>query len=170
MQNVKVINIMRTMKASPGINLDIVYAREGGKLHRGRPEMLVLPLSNGKNVQLFRGGTIQILGCISDDIAERMRAEVVLILQQCEKMTSVTSLRVRNIVVSTQLMKRPSLPLTSNNNVFYETELFPAALIRKWAPAHVAVFHNGKVIVTGIKTLDAFYDIMHALLDFLPQK
>ena len=67
-------------------------------------------------------------------------------------------------------MKRPCLPLKSNNNVFYETELFPAALIRKWTPAHVAVFHNGKVIVTGIKTLDSFYDIMYALLQFLPQK
>ena len=67
-------------------------------------------------------------------------------------------------------MNRPCLPSKSNNNVFYETELFPAALIQKWSPAHVAVFHNGKVIVTGIKTLDAFYDIMYALLQFLPQK
>ena len=71
--------------------------------------------------------------------------------------------------MSAQLTKRPSLPLWSSDTVFYETELFPAALIRKWHPAHVAVFHNGKVIVTGLKTLSAFYNVMKSLLDFLPQ-
>ena len=32
-----------------------------GKLRRGRPEVLLLRMSNGRNVQLFRRGTIQIL-------------------------------------------------------------------------------------------------------------
>ena len=163
---VKIINMMRTMKVDSSIDLEALHARNGGRLHRGRPEMLVLPLSNRRNVQFFRGGTVQILGNIPDDMAEWMRREVLLLLPE---KASVTPLQTRNIVVSAQLTKRPSLPLWSSDTVFYETELFPAALIRMWHPAHVAVFHNGKVIVTGLKTLSAFYNVMKSLLDFLPQ-
>ena len=32
----------------------------------------------------------------------------------------------------------------------YEPELFPAALIAKWAPNHVTLFPNGKGMITGI--------------------
>ena len=59
------------------------------------------------------------------------------------------------MVVSLSL--RQDMPLhniqSSDATVFYEAELFPAALIRKWAPAHVAVFHNGRVIITGVKNI-----------------
>ena len=30
-------------------------------------------------------------------------------------------------------------------------EIFPAALISKWLPAHVTLFANGKGMITGIK-------------------
>ena len=56
--------------------------------------------------------------------------------------------------MSARLKKRPSLSKIqcSNARVFYEIELFPAALISNYGPAHVALFHNGHVIVTGIKS------------------
>lgn len=52
---------------------------------------------------------------------------------------------------------------SSDKNVFYETELFPALLMRNWAPVHVHVFHNGKVLLTGVKTLSHAHHILHEL-------
>ena len=55
--------------------------------------------------------------------------------------------------MSARLKKRPCLSKIrySNARVFFEVELFPAVLISEWNPAHVALFHNGHVIVTGIR-------------------
>ena len=57
--------------------------------------------------------------------------------------------------------------MQSNANLMYEIEPFPAALISKWHPAHVAVFHNGKVIITGVKTVDSCKEIISLLLSYL---
>ena len=51
----------------------------------------------------------------------------------------------------------------------YEVEIFPAALIRKWHPAHVAVFHNGKMIVTGVKSVQMLESICENVSVFLSQ-
>lgn len=40
----------------------------------------------------------------------------------------------------------------SNRNFSYEAELFPAALISYWRPAHVTLFSNGRGMVTGIRS------------------
>lgn len=55
----------------------------------------------------------------------------------------------------------------TNSDIFYEAELFPALLLRKWAPAHVHVFHNGKVLITGAKTLCHAHRVVHELIHFL---
>ena len=55
----------------------------------------------------------------------------------------------------------------SDANLLQEIELFPAALNRKWYPMHFGHFHNGKVIVTGLKSVKQFYDVMSALISFL---
>lgn len=51
----------------------------------------------------------------------------------------------------------------SNEDLSYEVELFPAALIRKWHPIHVALFHNGKMIVTGVRSLSTLNDIVNSI-------
>ena len=56
---------------------------------------------------------------------------------------------------------------TSDINLFHETELFPAALIRKWHPVHIALFHNGKVVLTGLKSVEHFYEAISTLTSFL---
>jgi len=143
MENVRVINMMRSMHATDNLNLESLHHKLGGKLYRGRPEMLLLRMSNGRNVQLFRRGTVQILGHLTQHEAESMRSELLHRLQ----------------IITTN----------SNANLFYEIELFPAALIRKWYPAHIAVFHNGKVILTGVKTVDACKEIFSHLLSYLQE-
>ena len=159
-KDVKMINMMRTMRLKRKLNLEDLHATHGGKLYPGRPEMLLLPMSNGRRVQLFRGGTIQILGAIPQNDAEKMRREILQRL--CLSME--TPLVISNMVVTAQL---PNLNLqvihSSNSDIFFEAELFPAALIRKWEPAHVALFHNGKLVITGIKSLEQCQDILHAI-------
>ena len=73
------------------------------------------------------------------------------------------------MVVSVQLQQKLCLRkiVMSDANLFHEIELFPAALIRKWYPMHIAAFHNGKVIVTGLKSVKQFYDVMSVLITFL---
>lgn len=167
MENVRVINIMRSMCAHDGLDLEGLHRRLGGKLYRGRPEMLLLRMSNNRNVQLFRRGTIQILGPLRQDEAENMRRE----LLQCLQTTAVTPLVISNMVISAQLKKAPCLQMITESNAsyVYEIELFPAALIRKWSPAHVAVFHNGKIILTGVKTVEACKEIFSLLPSYLRQ-
>ena len=49
----------------------------------------------------------------------------------------------------------------------YEPELFPAALISHWLPVHVAIFHNGKVIITGLKSEKQIEPILQSLIDYV---
>lgn len=145
---------MRMMKVDMSRSLEEYHRQFGGKLHRGRPEMLLLRMSNGRNIQLFRKGTIQILGPLSQSEAENMINELLLRLQ----LVPLTELTISNMVISAQLKTKKEMCLKkiacSDAELFYEIEIFPAALISKWAPAHVAMFHNGKVIITGVKSMD----------------
>lgn len=165
MENVRVINVMRLMYVPEGLDLEDLHRRLGGKLYRGRPEMLLLRLNNNRNVQLFRRGTIQILGPLRQTEAEDMRREILQYLQT----TVASPLVISNMVISARLKTPPCLQMISESNAnhAYEIELFPAALIRKWSPAHVAVFHNGKVILTGVKTVDACKEIFSLLPSYL---
>ena len=167
MENVRITNVMRVMRVDTVLDLEQLHQQFGGKLFRGRPEMLLLRMSNGRNVQLFRRGTIQILGRLQQREAEKMRREVL----QCLQLRTAPPLVITNIVISAQLTKKKLVLRNMNDvNVFYETELFPAALIDKWYPAHVAVFHNGKVILTGVKTVKKCHEIFTSLIDFLHNK
>ena len=78
---------------------------------------------------------------------------------------------ISNMVVTTRLS---SLNLqmieSSSKDIFYEAELFPAALIRKWEPAHIALFHNGKIVITGVKSIPHCHSIIKAILDYFVQK
>ena len=164
MEDVRVVNKMCTMKCRDTINLRRLHQLLGGTLHTGRPEMLVFPTSVGRNMQVFRNGTVQILGGVADDIADAM----------CREFERSTHLKlpprtISNLVMSARLKKKPCLSTIrySNARVFYEIELFPAALITRWKPAHVALFHNGHVIVTGIKTPCEGYRVLRRLIHML---
>ena len=164
MENVRVVNKMRTMKCCDTMNLKRLHQLLGGTLHTGRPEMLVFPTSVGRNMQVFRNGTIQILGGVPDDVANTM----------CREFEHRTELKlppmtISNLVLSARLKKKPCLSKIRhcNAHVFYEVELFPAALITYWKPAHVALFHNGHVVVTGIKTLREGYRVLKRLMKML---
>ena len=81
----------------------------------------------------------------------------------------VSQLTILNMVVRLYLKKQICLQKIQEGDfqLFYEIDLFPAALIRKWHPAHVAVFHNGQVIITGVKTMEQVNNIVQDLTSFL---
>lgn len=76
------------------------------------------------------------------------------------------------MVVSVQLKTIVNLQRLNftSFSVFYEAEIFPAALIKKWSPIHIAVFRNGHCILTGVKNFVQVEDVMNDLLIFLRNK
>ena len=173
METPRIINLMRNMNVDRRIDLEEVHQThpKSTRLYRGRPEMIVMTMSNDRNMQLFRGGKIQILGCIPNAVAESMRNELIARLKRVNsmEMCQVTEMTISNMVVSAQLQKKLCLRkiVKSDADLFHEIELFPAALIRKWHPVHIAAFHNGKVILTGLKSEKEFYVIASLLTKFL---
>jgi TATA-box binding protein (TBP) (component of TFIID and TFIIIB) len=173
MERPTIINLMRNMKVDRPIPLEEVshIYPNVTKIYHGRPEMVVMKMTNGRNMQMFRGGTVQILGCVSDMEAENMRLEFIVKLRRINMMhnSQVTKLTVSNLVISVQLTKAICLQKIASTDAdfFHEIELFPAALIRKWHPVHIAVFHTGRVILTGLKSDEHFIDIMNTLTSFL---
>ena len=169
-RSMTIINIMRQMRVNSPLNLDDIHKQHADtKLYRGRPEMLLMKMNNGRNVQLFRKGTIQIFGAISHSDALSMRSELLTKLKM--ENSQMTELTIANMVISVQLCQKICLQnvLSSNSDVQYESEIFPAALISKWEPAHVAAFHNGKVIITGVKSLQSAETIIDYLIEYLQE-
>ena len=164
MESIRVVNRMRTMNCGRMINLKRLHQDLGGTLHTGRPQMLVFPTSVGRNMQVFRNGTVQILGNVTDDVA-------LIMCHEFEEKTHkrLSPMTTSNLVMSARLKERPCLSKIrcSNARVFFEVEIFPAVLISEWAPAHVAVFHNGHVILTGIKSPQEGHRIFQHLIKIL---
>lgn len=81
----------------------------------------------------------------------------------------MTQLTVDNLVISTQLSEHVTFTNihSSNQHLCYEPELFPAALLSQWHPVHVAIFHNGKVIITGLKSEKQIDNILDCLIHYV---
>ena len=170
MEDLRVINIVRTMTVDHSLDLELIYRSfDNSVLYSGRPEMLVMRMDNGRNLQMFRSGKVQIFGNLNHEEAERMQHELVMKLRTILPYLQVAPMKIVNLVVSAKLKNVIHLPTVTSSNatVFYETELFPAALISKWHPAHVAVFHNGKVIITGVKSICDVHTLLSELIPFL---
>ena len=64
---VQVVNCMRELRLNVRIDLENVHRLfPNAKFYRGRPHMIVIKMSCGRNVQLFPSGCIQIMGNISE--------------------------------------------------------------------------------------------------------
>ena len=179
MQTAKIINSMRIIRPDHRVHLNLndLHQKLGGKLYPARPQMLLLTMPNKRKIQIFQGGCIQILGNVSDQEAATMQRNLIqqLAVQEngtCQSLCTIlksNSFTIANLVIHAQLKKDLCLKNISQTDasLFYEIEIFPAALIRKWAPAHIAVFHNGKLILTGVKSLSACNDLLSAIEKYL---
>ena len=169
---VQVVNCMRELKLGLRIHLDDVHALlPHSKLYRGRPQMLVVTMSCGRNLQLFPSGCIQIMGNLSHSRALSMSYEIVHHLRHLYPQVRMRPLTLKNLVVSVRLRK--AIPLHrlkhSSSTLCYEPELFPALLMRRHHPIHIAVFHTGRCIITGLRSVEQGQCIVNELMDYLCQ-
>lgn len=81
----------------------------------------------------------------------------------------ISNLTVVNLVISTHLSESITFAhiTCSNHELCYEPELFPALFINRWLPVHVAIFHNGKVIITGLKSETQVSPMLDSITDYL---
>ena len=168
--NGRVINAMRDMALGTELDLELLHQHLiGSKYHRGRPQMLMVSMKNGRNLQLFRSGKIQILGNITHSDAHTMCYDILQKIKTHYPNLSMGTLILRNLVVSVQLKNLIALHKipSSSHDLFYESELFPAVLIRKWYPIHISLFHNGNCILTGLTDIEQVYPIVQELVTFL---
>ena len=84
------------------------------------------------------------------------------------KKVGVSEAVLKNMVVCCKYTKPFKLQdRPTSAEYFYEREVFPAALISRWAPAHVALFHTGSLLCTGIKDWRHFHKIICDLHSYL---
>ena len=167
---VQVVNCMREFRLSARINLQDVHTiLPHAKHYRGRPQMLVVKLSCGRNLQLFPSGCVQIMGNVSLSKAQSMQCEIMHHLRRLDPRIGMSPLTLKNLVVSVRLRK--TIPLHrlkhSSSTLSYEPELFPAILMRRYHPVHIAVFHSGRCILTGLRSVEQAQCIIYELNDFL---
>ena len=142
-----------------------------GKLHQGRPTMLSCRMMT-KRVQFFPNGTIQILGGgVTPFLLYHLFLKVYYLLRQCDSTiqpTNLTRWKINNVVFHFDFGRRFKFgQMLCNKDFSYEAELFPAALISKWQPAHVTLFPNGKGMITGVKSKQTALDILLQVSNFL---
>ena len=141
-----------------------------GKLHRGRPYMLSCRMKM-KRVLFFPNGTIQILGGgLNPSTLQLLSMEISRLLHQYDSTRRPLLLRwkLNNMVFHFDMTTRIKLTkCVCTKHLSYEPELFPAALISKWQPAHVTLFPNGKGMITGIKSYDESLSILRQLFTFI---
>ena len=85
------------------------------------------------------------------------------------QMITIPDWRISNIVVSIDLHQNLHLSAVtmSNSYMTFEPEIFPALLIDFLRPIHIAAFHSGKVILTGLKSEARIPIIIDKLIHFL---
>ena len=168
--DIRIVNCMRECRLDMPIDLEQVHKRlSDTKLYRGRPSMLVIPTSYGRNIQMFPSGVIQIMGHVTHRISLGMRDELLRHLRQLHPQLPTPPVTLRNLVVCAHVNKTVPLHLftKSSSKTNYEPELFPAVLLRRFDPVHVALFHTGRCVITGLRSVDEGRDIVSRLSTYL---
>ena len=172
--SLRIINAHHQVCLCHSINLQVLSEVVGknGKLHRGRPTMVSCRIMR-KRVLFFPNGTVQVLGGgVTPILLTRLLEKIKTILQQCKLtiLPNSSAWTVNNIVYKFDYNKHFKFDnCVCNSHFSFEPELFPAALISKWSPAHVTLFTNGKGLITGIKDRDSACSILRELPTFLSE-
>ena len=165
------INILELFQILKLYSDDNRLAHSSVKHYSGRPNMTRWKM-NGVTILFFTGGAIQVIGKEATlSLALKIRQIIKWIFKTKMKIAVAVNISqpvLQNMVVTCKYLKPFYLTGRSSSSLyFYETELFPAALIRYWAPAHVALFPSGSLVCTGIKTWRSFYSIIRSLSHYL---
>lgn len=173
--NLRIINGHYQLYLSRPINLqtlsDIVGERNG-RLHRGRPTMMSCRLLK-KRVLFFPNGSVQVIGGgVTVTLLNHLARKIDILLRLSGVTVPPCKLQwtINNIVFRFNLHRRFSFDRYQCNQYFsFEPELFPAALISRWPPAHVTLFSNGRGMITGIKDRATALELLRKLPVFLTE-
>lgn len=102
---------------------------------------------------LFGSGQFRIMGASAsasaiDDLLSRIKSIYTYILLYPYISSETVVLQLHPLYVPINLVKLAE-SCSTDMNVSYEPELFPAIALKHWKPAHVNVFSTGKVVVLG---------------------
>ena len=180
MKRMEVVNRMLMTKVIKTLNLEDIemqIPKRGEFIHvgkrikpvtslrKGRPTMLTWRVQKEKALTLlfFPNGTIQCVGNSCDSDVQQMHIELCKVLN-CE----VPEWEVKSMTVLCILNNSCDFRyLSSNKNVTYEIELFPAVQMNFWKNIHVHAFHNGKLIITGITNVDEVMNVVNDVIAYL---
>lgn len=114
-------------------------------------------------ILFFPNGTIQCVGSCNDEDVNHMHS----VLEDLLK-TSLPKWDVKTMTVLCEFKHRYDFRnVSSSAHVTYEVEIFPAAQMTIWNPYHVHVFHNGKIVITGIKDMSTVQTIIGDLKNYV---
>ena len=100
------------------------------------------------SVIIFPNGKCRIMGCKKP--LENKELPLKICVKEIQSVTVTTSVH----------MKINLQKLSEKSNCIYEPEIFPSLRLVVFNPLCVNVFHSGKIVITGLKTLD-FYDCVN---------
>ena len=111
---------------------------------------------------LFRTGKIVCLACKSMDIVYSSMERLVTLLPEFE--VFVTNLVIVNVVGSADFGRRVRINDLARDltDTIYEPEIYPAAIMKK-NDSKLLIFHTGKIIITGCKSIQHSFQ----LFDFI---
>lgn len=141
---VKIVNINYKGRVIGGV--------ENLKFYKYKPRMAVL--KGNPTVIVFENGSCRVMGC-KEPIQSLDNLPVKIVLQRMQSATLVIDLG-KNI----NLYK-----LAESSDTVFEPELFPSCRLGKFNPICVNVFCSGKIVVTGLKTLDYTKLVANILLE-----
>ena len=94
---------------------------------------------------IFPNGKCRIMGCKKP-------------LENNELPFKICVKEIQSVTVTASLEMKINLQkLSENSNCIYEPEIFPGLRLIVFNPLCVNIFHSGKIVITGLKTLN-FYD------------
>ena len=125
-------------------------------------------LKKGKllSILFFPNGTIQCVGSCDDGATADIHLRLEIILNQSLPPWTILTMTVLCDLKHSYDFRQ----LSSSSDITYEVELFPAAQMTNWSPYHVHVFHNGKIVITGVKDLDCVPSIVSDIKRYLTAK
>jgi TATA-box binding protein (TBP) (component of TFIID and TFIIIB) len=134
-----------------------------------KPAQLVIKDEKG-TVIFFSNGKLRIMGCIDELEATFLAYKYTMMIDDDYNFQPVYSQSMTvKVVVSNKINLQAFVDVCSSSLIpfQYETELFPAVLIRTYKPISVNVFSSGKIIMCGVRDIQQVHDIIHELMPYL---
>ncbi len=116
------------------------------------PQMIVLPLSDGSKLLMFKSGKCRMMGS---------RTNIVPSIPDYVTITKIQSITAMFHLGHTLVLSKFA------HLGMYEPELFPALRLKAFNPMCVNVFGTGKVIVMGIKKFEDMNSLMNKIVSLL---